>query len=210
MSSNGRFDELRKVPPYAAVDHRFFLDDAGRDSRLHGISRKKRRQLKAEGRKIGEKYSRILADISKSGAGFPIDKLLRTFAVEYTHRYASSGVMTQPASFNYFEAFCSIKLFNGSVAPYAEPRSELDHLFSVPDFFDYLTDQSAPKFTLEDLRDLPEGLVHNFTQNGAIGEFTYLTAEGREFVISGFAIVRHGNAIHWSVLGGEIVRRQVI
>jgi hypothetical protein len=202
---NKRFDELRKVPFDAAVDHRFFLDDAGHDSRLSKLPRKKRRQLAAEGRKLAEKYQRVQVDIARSGAGYPIDKLIRDFAVEYTHRYAASGVMNQPVSFNYFEAFCAIKLFKDTVAPYAEPRQELDHLFNVPDFFDYLTSENAPRFSLKDLLLLPEGVIHNFTQNGIVDEFTYLTAEGREFVISGFSIVRHENIVHWCVLGGEVL-----
>jgi hypothetical protein len=164
-----------------------------------------RQKLKVEGRKIGDKYRQIIKAISQSGVGYPVHQFLRDLAIEYTHRYASSGVANQPANFNYFEAFCAIKLIGGSVAPYAEPVEELDHLFSVADYFDYLTAEGTPQFNVADLREMPEGRIYHFTQNGSITDFTYMTAEGREFVISGFSMVRRGDSLHWYVLGGEVL-----
>ena len=205
MSRTKRSEELQKVPPIAAVDHRFFLNEKGKDSRLSNLPRETRRKMKAEAKKIGTKYVQIMKLIRESGVGYPVDQLLRDLAVEYTHRYASSGLMNQPVSFNYFEAFCAIKLIEGSFAPYAQPMEEFDHLFNVTDYFDYLTSEETPKFNIADLRTLPEGKVYHFTQSGSINDFTYMTAEGREFVISGFSMVRRGNSLHWYVLGGEIL-----
>jgi hypothetical protein len=82
---------------------------------------------------------------------------------------------------------------------------ELDHLFNVADYFDYLTADDALKFDLGELLSLPEGQTHHFTQNGSIEDFTYMTSEGREFLISGFSMVRRGNSLHWYVLGGEVL-----
>src|SRR6266852_5265099 len=124
MSRDRRLDELRKIPSFAAVDHRFFLNEKGEDARLSKLPRRMRQKLKVEGRKIGEKYRQIMRAIIQSGVGYPVDQLLRDLAIEYTHRYASSGVANQPTSFNYFEAFCAIKLIDGTVAPYAEPAEE--------------------------------------------------------------------------------------
>lgn len=205
MGRDRRLDELRKIPPFAAVDHRFFLDENGKDRRLSKLPRKMRRKIKAEGIKLSKKYNEIISSIRQTRVGYPVDQLLRDFAIEYTHRYASSGVMNQPANFNYFEAFCAIKLIDGSVAPYAEPLQEIDHLFSVADYFDYLTTADIPKFNLSDLKGIPEGRTYHFTQNGSIHDFTYMTAEGREFVISGCSMVRRGNSLHWYVLGGEVL-----
>ncbi len=77
--------------------------------------------------------------------------------------------------------------------------------FNVTDYFDYLTAEETPNFGVADLRALPEGRTHHFTQNGSIDDFTYMTSEGREFVISGFSMVRRGNSLHWYVLGGEVL-----
>jgi hypothetical protein len=200
-----RFSNLAKVPPFAVVDHRHFLNKDGKDQRLESLSRNDRRRLKVESRKIALAYNRILDAIRKSGAGYPTDKLLRELAVEYTHRYATSGVYTQPISFNYFEAFCSINLIENSVAPYAEPVPEIDHLFSVVDYFDYITSTDSAGFHLSQLMNLPEDRAFHFTTNGSVLDFTYLTAEGREFVIAGFSMVRRSNSLHWYVLGGELL-----
>src|SRR5271163_4919712 len=123
-----RFDNLRQVRDVAGLDHRFFLDENGKDRRLAQLSRHERRKLAAETKKTVAAYRRILLGIHQSGAGYPVDQLLRQLAIEYTHRYASAGVHSQPVSFNYFEAFCDIKLIENSVAPYAQPVPELDHL----------------------------------------------------------------------------------
>ena len=124
--------------------------------------------------------------------------------MEYTHRYAASGILNQPVSFNYFEAFCVIRLIEKSTAPFAEPRDEYNHLFSVADYFDYLTSSDKPKFKYGDLLNLPEGVIYHFTQNGNINDFTYLNPTGKEFVISGFSMIRHGAALHWYMTGGEV------
>jgi hypothetical protein len=181
------------------------LDEQGRLPFLSALSRAERRRIKAEGAKIGKRYRDILLDLRHSGVGYPVDQILRDFAIEYTHRYASSGVSTQPLSFNYIEPFCTVRLIENTVAPFIEPCRELDHLFSVGDYFDYITAQDSPSFELSELLTLREGLVHHFTQNGTITDFTYMTAEGREFVISGFSMVRRGRSLHWYILGGEVL-----
>src|SRR5438046_869533 len=131
-----RLNNLRQVPNIAGLDHRFFLDENGKDRRLAQLSRHERRKLAAETKKIVAAYRRILLGIRQSGAGYPADQLLRQLAIEYTHRYASAGVGSQPVSFNYFEAFCDIRLIENSVAPYAQPVPEFYHLFSIIDYLD--------------------------------------------------------------------------
>src|SRR4051812_9645700 len=123
-----RFESLMRVPSYAAADHRFFLDENGRDSRLAALPRKERRKFEAAGKRISVAYHRVLQSIIRSGAGYPVDQLLRQLAFEYTHRYASSGLHNQPVSFNYFEAFCNIKFIDNSFAPYTQPACHLSVL----------------------------------------------------------------------------------
>lgn len=208
MSREDRLNELNKVPAIAAVDHRHFLDEKGRDTRMAKLPRRVRKQMEAEGRRIGGRYNQIMRKIITSGAGYPVDKFLRELAKEYTHRYATSGTMTQPASFNYFESFCAIRLIEKSTAPYAEPRDEYNHLFSVPDYFDYLTSIDSAKFKISDLQKFPEGMIYHFTQNGSVTDFTYLNSRGKEFVISGFSMIRHGASLHWYMIGGEVLTKE--
>jgi T5orf172 domain-containing protein len=203
-----RLGNLAKVPLFAAMDHRFFLDKEGKDKRLASLPRKERRQVEAAAKRIGAAYRRLLEGMTSSGAGYPADQLLRQLTIEYTHRYASSGLHNQPLNFNYFEPFCEIKLIEQSVAPYAEPTSEIDHLFSIVDYFDYVTSSESSQFELSSLKTLPEGETLHFTPTGGISDFTFLTAEGREFVVAGFSMVRRGSSLHWYIVGGEVFTEQ--
>lgn len=199
-----RLSELFKIPPIARVDHRHMLDRQGNPRFFSKMNRNQRRQVKKEAKKVGAKYQTKLRKISKSGAGYPVDQLLKFLAVEYTHRYMDSGVNNQPTHFNYFEPFCQIGLLEETVAPYAEPLKQIDNLFSIVDFFEYITSDDAKSFDLSSLLELSENQIFHYTTNGDIAELTFLNASGREVVISGFSIVRRRRSLHWYLLGGEI------
>lgn len=203
-----RFDKLRQVPLIAATDHRHLLDADGRHSLLDSLPRSERRRIAAGARRIGDAYLQTLKRINSSGAGYPADKLLRQLATEYTHRFASSGLHNQPASFNFFEAFFDINLLENSVAPYTELTPEHDHLFSVIDYLDYLTSPEAAAVRLSALASLPEGQTFHYTPNGSIFDFTFLTPEGREFIFGGLSMIRRGNYLHWAIVGGEVYTEQ--
>lgn len=203
-----RLSELTQIPSFAQLDHRFYLDKDGNLPFISKLSKNERKKLDIEVKKIVSKYSDILKKIKQSGAGFPVDKLLRELAIEYTHRYAASGINTQPLSFNYFESFCNIRLFKNSISAYAVPINEVDHLFNITDFFDYLTSNKSDDFDLTSLLELPEDTAFHFTTNGDVLDFTLLNADGKEFVISGFSMVRRRNSLHWYLVGGEIITDQ--
>jgi hypothetical protein len=198
-----RLSDLGRIHPIAAQDHRFFLDENGQDRRIASLPRSDRRRLQKNSRRLSVAYARIIERIYASGAGYPVDKLLHALAAEYTNRYASSGLYNQPVSFNYFEPFCTIRLIEG-IAPYAEPVDEVDHLFSIVDFFDFATSPASKEFSIDQLLDLPEGKAFHYTSNGDINELTFLTSEGREFVVSGFSLIRYSNFVHWYIVGGAV------
>ena len=202
-----RLSKLQEVPLLAALDHRHFMDDEGNDRRLQALSRHDRRKLAVESKRIKREYERLIRQFSKSGAGYPVDNLLRELCLEYTHRYASAGLFSQTVNFNYFEPFCNIDLVKDSFAPYAEPALEYHHLFSIIDYLDHTTSDIAV-FELTKLKDIPEGRVFHFTTNGDLTDFTFLTPEGREFVVSGFSMVRHDYLLHWYLVGGELLSEQ--
>ncbi len=208
MNRNKRLQELMKVPAVAALDAHMLHDETGVNPAYRHLKRSERRKLSAKAKKLAERYARHMENLLKSGSRYPVDQLIRQLAIEYNHRYASSGLMTQPVSFNYFEPFCQIRLFPETFAPYVSISPETDHLFSIPDFFDFITSRNADGLSLKNLYDLPEGETHNFTQNGDIHDFTYLTPGGREFYVSGFSIIRHGDSINWFVLGGELMSEE--
>ena len=200
-----RLSQLGTAPIIAGMDHRHFLDNEGKDVRFKSLSRQERRKITVGSRRIAREYKRIINNFSKSGMGFPIDNLLRELCLEYTNRYANAGYYSQPINFNYFEPFCNIGLIENSLAPFAEPLPENDHLFSIIDYLDYITSSDGANFNLSELKELPSGKIFHFTTSGDHTDFTFLTPEGREFVVSGFSMVRHDYLINWYLVGGEIL-----
>lgn len=198
-----RLKELKKIPPFARLDHRHLLNQDGKPVWQENLSRNERRKLKAEGKKIGLSYNKIIGELYNSGVGFPVDQTTRNMAAEYTHRFASSGTNNLPVSFNYFEPFLDAKLIPNSYAPYMSLTPEINHLFTATDFFDFLTSIDSGEFEVSGLLQLPEGRTFHFTNNGLIEELTFFDASGREYVLSGFSMVRRGNSIHWFLVAGE-------
>ncbi|PCI42696.1 MAG: hypothetical protein COB51_12620 [Moraxellaceae bacterium] len=198
----GRLSELGKIHPVAGADHRNYQKENGRPLILDGVPRSERRRLASVAKKIGKKYKNILVKLKSSGMKFPADKILRELAIEYTHRYASSGIYNQPISFNYFEPFLHIKLIGGA-APYADIEKEFNHLFCPEDFFDYITSPEGNEFQISSLLELPQDQIYHFSVCGEITDISFLYGEGREFVIAGFSIIRRGSSLFWYLIGGE-------
>ncbi|HQS59805.1 MAG: hypothetical protein B7Y56_15495 [Gallionellales bacterium 35-53-114] len=199
-----RLSELGKIHPVAGLDHRHFMNDTGRLTLAEGLPRKDRRKLAAEGERLAKEYGRIIRLLSQSGARFPTDKILRQMAIEYNHRYASSGIYTQPISFNYFEPFLHIRLIK-QVAPYVEVEQECNHLFYADDFFSYVTSSESDGFSMSTLLELPQDQIFHFSTCGNVTDFSYLNGEDREFSISGFSMIRRGTSLYWYLIGGELL-----
>lgn len=201
-SRNERLSELGKVNPIGALDHRLLKNEKGEIPLFESMSRKERRDLEAGSRVIRKEYEKKIRDLISSGAKFPSDVLLREMAVEYTNRYANSGIFTQPINFNYFEPFLRIGLING-VAPFVAVLHEFNHLFFMEDFFDYVTSSDSDGFDVSSLLKIPQNHIFHFSVSGLVTDFPFFSDEGREFIVSGFSIVRNLNSINWYLIGGE-------
>lgn len=209
MTDEGRWERLRQLavmPPLAALDHRHFLDERGKDTRLAGLSRKERRRLETDGRRLATKYYELIRKQFSTGAGYPIDQMIHGLAAEYNHRYAASGTATQPTSFNYVEPFLSLHYFEKSFAPHLNINPELDHLFFLNDFLEFLTEPPRNEEELSSVfSSVPNGRIFNYTSNGIPEDNVYTTADGAEFIFSGFSFVKHGSYVSWVLVGGEII-----
>ena len=197
-----RLAPLGIIPPFARLDHRLLLDEEGKSPHIESLPRNERRRLKASSKNIARSYVKIILDTKSSGSGYEIDKIIREMAVEYTNRYAESGTYTQPSSFNYVEPFCDLGFIENSVAPYLIPAQDINHLFHVPDYIDFVTDPIS-EFDLSDNFRLPDGVAFNYTPAGSILDFTFLSPSGREFLLAGFSMIRRGRSLHWLIIGGE-------
>ena len=81
-------------------------------------------------------------------------------------------------------------------------------MFSFSDFFNYLTSSDSDGFALKSLLSLPESHIYHFTASGDILELSFTDARFREYVLSGFSLVRRGNSIHWFIVAGELLSEE--
>src|SRR5262249_50651507 len=149
----------------------------------------------------GPVSGRMLAD-NESGAGYPIDQLIREHLREYNDRALGHGLLTMPSSFNVFEGFYEFK----SIDPFHffAIRPEKDHLFSLSDFLDFATSADHRPDAIRSLMQLPNGVIYNFTPVGDIRELAFLHSDSSRFLIAGFTMIRHEEQLHWTMIGGPI------
>jgi hypothetical protein len=149
----------------------------------------------------GVASGQMLAD-DESGAGYPIDKLLREYLVEYNNRTLGHGLMTMPSSFNVFEGFYEFK----SIDPvhFFAIKPEKDHLFSLSDFLDFATSADRRSDAIRSLMELRNGIIYNFTPVGEIRELAFLHSDSLRYVIAGFTMIRLEEQLHWAMIGGPI------
>ncbi|MEM1221938.1 MAG: GIY-YIG nuclease family protein [Verrucomicrobiota bacterium] len=162
----------------------------------------KQRKIKKSSHKLAKIYRNKLQSIKNNKTSLPVAALLREMAFEYTHRYASAGVESQPTHFQFFEPFLHIKLIQ-QVAPYTTIEKENSHIFYLRDFLDYATSELSDGFKIETLLEFPQDEIFNFSISGNIKEVTFINTANREMFISGYSMIRRGSSIHWYLLAGE-------
>ena len=161
----------------------------------------RRLRKKTADRALKAAYGHMFAD-DKSGAGYPIDKQLREYLLGYNDRHLGHGLTTLPSSFGVFEGFC--EFWVNEPASCFTIRSEKDHLFSLSDFLDFATNAERHSDAIRSLLELDDGIIYNFTPVGDLRDLAFLHAESSPFLIAGFTMVRHGEQLHWAMIGGPI------
>lgn len=134
-------EKVKRLKPAARI-----LKRGISDHRLHPEFQEQLRSAPRSERRVNAKFSKkfvakeraIIRKIVCTGAGYPIDRTLRSFAYEYTDRYFSGGTALLPASAQHLEPFLQIGTIKKTI-PYFLIRPEHDHLFDVSDFMDYCT-----------------------------------------------------------------------
>jgi hypothetical protein len=147
VSREDRFKELGR---YSVPDHRLWPEELRQ--RIDRLPRNVRRvQKRVIDRSLRTAYDNIIASNS-SGAGYPIDRQLREYLVEYNDRQLGHGLRALPSSFNVFEGFFEFRV--NMPAHYFVLRPERDHLFSLGDFLDFMTNDGLRPHKLNLLSDL--------------------------------------------------------
>jgi len=136
---------------------------------------------------------------SKNGAGLPADMQLREYNTEYNGRILRGSLHDLPSSFNVAEAF---NKFIPRTATF-KIRTENDHLFSFPDFIDWVTSNSADS-SLEDISDLlSEGIIHSYNSFSRPSDLLFKAQDSNEYGVAALSLIRHGHEISMMMLAGQ-------
>ena len=175
--------------------HRLF------ERRCKHMTSSRRLRKKTADRALKAAYGHMFVD-DKSGAGYPIDKQLREYLLGYNDRLLGHGLMTLPSSFSVFEGF--YEFWINEPANCFTIRPEKDHLFSLSEFVDFATNAERHSDAIRSLLELDDGVIYNFTPVGDLRDLAFLHAESSLFVTAGFTMIRHGEQLHWAMIGGPI------
>lgn len=134
-----------------------------------------------------------------SGAGFPIDSLIREFLLEYNGRNFEHGLRLMPSSFNIMESF---HRYIPDIAIF-KLYPEIDHLFSSIEFLDYVTSPDAHTDIREVLHCLEDSVIYSYNVINGPEDITFSIAGGTKYGIGGAALIRHGNEISALLLAGQ-------
>jgi hypothetical protein len=153
-------------------------------------------------KKFNEYFERAINTVNtqrENGANLPADNELRYFLEDYNSRNFKYGLRSMPVSFNILEAFFD---FDPELQ-FFRLLPEEDHNFSVFHFIDFIT---SPKFS-EDKElikgTIVENLIHNYNIISPLGEITFTTEDGKEYVIGAASLVRRGDEVCVFLLTGQ-------
>lgn len=161
---------------------------------------KKNPKIKKEAEKNWAKAKALVSVQQVNGLGFPADKILREYNLEYNHRVLAGGLEDLPGSFNVAEAF---QKFLPPSATF-EIRPELDHLFSFDDFIDYLTSDNTD-LTVDGIRDFTQdGIIYSYNSTSDPKNLAFSTRTGKSYGFASVSLVRFGNELSMILLAGRI------
>lgn len=168
-----------------------------------GMSRSQRRSAKKYLQDEIKRLTNLTNADLMGGAGYPIDQQIRSLLKSCNEEIAHGAEVPFRNIWDVFSGF--VKREPGPVVNVLRMKPEKDHAFSAMDFFHFVTEEGLREQTLPRLRDIPEGIVHNFTAIGDLKEVAFEQEGGDPVVMSGIAMVRYGDHLHWIVLGGPVV-----
>jgi len=176
--------------------------DALLDVSPEGMTRAQRRSAK----KLLQDEIKRLTNLTNAdmmgGAGYPIDQQVRSLLKACNEEMVHGAKVPFANIWDVFSGF--VRREPGPVVDVLRMKPEKDHAFSAMDFFHFVTEEGLQEQTLPRLRDLPEGVIHNFTAIGDLKEVAFEQEGSDPVVMSGIAMVRYGDHLHWIVLGGPV------
>jgi hypothetical protein len=150
-------------------------------------------------KKIYKKAKAISWSQLETGAGLPMDQLVRHFANEYNWRNLQKGLLSMPGSFNVMEAFFRYDPANSVF----RILDESDHLISFMEFLDFLTSGDCPEDIRGVAENIEEDIIHSYNLTNDPGAITFSVDDGSEFAVGGVSLIRQGAEISILLLAGE-------
>jgi len=136
---------------------------------------------------------------ASNGLGYLQDKELRYFVQEYNSRVWDHGLASMPSSFRVLEGFYEWvpDLFMFQIF------EEVEHMFSVFDFVDYLTSDLNRNDLDYFLKNVEDDLIYSYNILNDINEITFKTKDSLEYVIGGVSILKRKNEAYVMLVAGE-------
>ncbi len=134
-----------------------------------------------------------------NGVEFANPQALREFSHEYSHRAVHHGLRTMPSSMNVLEAYIEYVPNLGVFSL----RPEVDHMFSVTSFTDFVTSPCFKGVVTESTDLLPEAKIFSYANIDEKSRFVIRLNDQKEIYLAGISIVRHGNEVVIAATCGE-------
>jgi hypothetical protein len=143
---------------------------------------------------------------SYNGISLLQDRELRFFHTEFNDRTWQHGFGALPSSFNVLEGFFR---WNPDLF-YFELLEEEEHLFSLFDFFDFVTSSNCSNSTDYLVENIEEDLIYTYNIINDIKELTFSTLDSKEYVIGGVSFVKRSSEIFMLLVAGEVGDTEVL
>lgn len=134
----------------------------------------------------------------ETGAGLPMDQLVRYFSHEYNWRNLHQGLTSMPASFNVMEAFFRYE----PVPSVFRLLEERDYLVSFLEFVDFVTSGESGN-TKDAIETIEEDVIYSFNLTDGPSTITFSVDAGSEFAVGGISLTRRGSELTILMLAGE-------
>ena len=161
-------------------------------------AQKKNPAFEKEIKKRYKKANAIAWAQLETGAGLPMDQLIRHFSNEYNWRNLHKGLTSMPGSFNVMEAFFRYE----PVPSVFRILEERDHLLSFLEFVDFVTsgESGNPKDAIESIE---EDVIYSYNLTDGPSDITFSVDAGSEFALGGVSLIRRGSELSILMLAGE-------
>ncbi|WP_322079243.1 GIY-YIG nuclease family protein [Burkholderia cepacia] len=146
-----------------------------------------------------EKAKALISVQSLNGIGFPADKQIREFNLEYNGRVFRGSLRDMPASFNVAEAF---NCFVPSTSTF-RIRDERDYIFSFDDFIDFVTSDLVDESKVDLESDMEEGKIYSFNSVDSKSQMRFSSGGGAQYEFASVSLVRFGSEISLILLAGQ-------